>query len=68
MVEIPRRKLLGMTTVVFGFFTNVSEDDCRKLSGELQPFGNGPRIGVRGDRGLEKMTEWPGSLREVFRL
>jgi hypothetical protein len=54
MVEIPRRKLLGMTTVVFGFFTNVSEDDCRKLSGDLQPFGNGPRIRVRGDEPLKE--------------
>jgi hypothetical protein len=42
MVEIPRRKLLGMTMAVFGFFATLSEVLLRpfydQISFGLSPF------------------------------
>jgi hypothetical protein len=38
MVEIPRRKLLGMTMAVFGFFTTLSNMDIDRAAMIIKVF------------------------------
>jgi hypothetical protein len=58
MLEIPRRKLLGMTMAVFGFFTTQSN----LAFWSFLPFG---RAGARRSRAIGKRTEFRSDPRRL---